>query len=285
MSSGSRHWNESPGRVVRDREREGVRLHVVPTLQHRRREDQDLVGDRERGEHSRAADDDPVGGLADEPEGDERIVELARRLRSVDLRVGEGVGECEIVIADVMEVGERVGPKPWVALCEVVTGHAGGHHVDVEVVGGAAHEAERGVGPHLVHRRPAGEVVLRRRHDEAQTGALARRRLDIGHHVDEVGAVLQVVQPGERLGDVGGARVRGRIGDQLALDPQRRGSLLQAGQDLMTGSCSHGCESRGSGSFDHTRRRLAVDDELQDVGSRVVPGGVADRLRFTNLIE
>ena len=113
--------------------------------------------------------------------------------------------------------------------------------------------------------------------------------------------MLQVVQRGQRLGDVGRARVRGRIVDLLALDPERGRSLLQAGQDLVTGSCSHDASladqrptsqdrssraaSLRSGSFDHARCRLAVDDELQDVGTRVVPGGVADRLRLADVIE
>ena len=116
-------------RVVRDREREGVRLEVVPALQHSRREDQDLVRDRQCGEHPGAADDDPVGRFAHDPEGDERVVELAHRLRSVDLWVGEGVGQRQIVVAHVQEVRQRVRTEARVALREVVARHAGRHHV------------------------------------------------------------------------------------------------------------------------------------------------------------
>jgi hypothetical protein len=198
------------------------------------------VGDRQGGEHPCAANDDPVGGLAHDPEGDERVVELAHRLGTIDLRVGQRVGQGEIVVADVEEVGEGVGPEARVALREVLGRHAGRHDVDVEVVRCAAHEDERGVGPHLVHRRPAGEIPLRRGDDEAHADALAGRGLHVGHHVDEVGTVLQVVQGCQRLGDVGGARVRSRIDDLLALDPQAGGSFLQASEDLVTGSCSHG---------------------------------------------
>ena len=132
-----------------------------------------------------------------------------------------------------LEVVGHVGPEPRVVLREEVGRHAGRHHVDVEVVGGAAHEPEVGVGPHLVHRRAPLEVLAGLGHDEAH----ARPRSPLVGLVNVIvstrsGRSCRSYSAASDAAGVGRARMRRRVVDRLAVDPQIGRVRLEAGEDL-----------------------------------------------------
>src|SRR5581483_9635768 len=96
-------------RVARDRDGERVRAVLGRALQHRRREDEQLVGDRpDRREDARAADRHAVVVLLDHV-GHDRAAELLRRRHApVRLRRHERVREEQVLLAHLLVVAARV---------------------------------------------------------------------------------------------------------------------------------------------------------------------------------
>src|SRR4051794_1386831 len=226
-------------RVVGNAEGECVRLHVVAAFHNGRREDQDLVADRQGGQHPGAAHDDAVWRFANDAKSDVGIGELVGLLAPIDLRIGQRVRQGEVVLAHVLEVVPGVVGELRPALTEVLRSRSGSHQIDVEVVGHAAHEPQACVGPHLVHRRTAFEIVAGARHDEAHADRITGCRRRERHRVDQIRTVLEVVQRSQRMCRVGRPRMRRGIFDELAVDPQGGGLLAQSFQNLLSGSCSH----------------------------------------------
>ena len=226
-----------PRRRDRDGKADGVGLRLFG-LRHaarRRRHHDELVGiGRERRQHARAADDDPFVVVGNGAGGE---VLLLRRdaARAVDLGIGQGMGRDAVALARAFVMGAHVravlGP-------ERVGGRREGAGEDVEKVGRTTEHPERPIVPAFHRRAPATEVILGLGLDERHPDARAGRRRHVCQRVAKLGAMLQVVEPGDRAGGAGKAAVARDVGHPLAVDIDRT-PVPEARQHLAARAYTH----------------------------------------------
>ena len=185
-----------------------------------RRVDRDLVGDgRQRGQHARAAHDHAGVGLAHHVQGGAFLQIEDARHGAAALQVDQGVGQRQVVLADVRVVGADVCAELGTALREVVRGTRPGGERDVHEVRRAAHHAAGGPRPVQHHVAPGLQIGPGARDDQGQAHPLAAGRRHGGHRRPQLGIVLHVVERGDGLGAAAEPRVAGHVLDALAPQP------------------------------------------------------------------
>ena len=215
-----------PRRVARDPEDEPVG--VVAGRHAAERDHRDFLRDRRHGaEHLRAAHDDAVGRLPHAAQVQERLFLLGRRLRPVDLRVDQHVGEEEVVLADVLVVARGILAEARAAAREAVRHQMPARDELVHEVGPAAHEAEVVIRAQLEVLALLHEVFARVGHQERRRHGLAARRRRVGHHVAVRRIHLHVVLLGDGADRLLEERLRGDVGDATAAEEDGRRALLQ----------------------------------------------------------
>ena len=231
------------GRVVGDGESEGVGFGgLAGKLVRRGGIQRNLLGQRrQRGQHPRAVDVDAGVGFLLDPQRDVGAVFQRRGAgRAAALQVQQGVGQHQVVLADVLVVVVDVVLELRAVLSEVVAGGGHGHDVDVHEVGAAAHHAEGGAGPVPHHHAAGVQVFLGARHDEGRSHPVAGGGRDVGHLVADGRVVLHIVHPRQRLHPAPQRRVGGDVLDPLAVQVDLRPVLLHVGDVLRPGSGWHG---------------------------------------------
>ena len=106
------------GGVDRNAEAEGVRLGFLAVGDVGRRQHEKVVRiGAQGGHHARAADDDPGIGLLDDLRR-QILVLFLHGPRAVDLRVDQGMGHADVVLADILVVAANVLGETLVFLAE-----------------------------------------------------------------------------------------------------------------------------------------------------------------------
>ena len=156
------------------------------------------------------------------------------------MQVEQGVGQHQIVLADVLVVAVDVVLELRAVPGEVVAGGGHGHDVDVHEVGAAAHHPEGGAGPVAHHHAAGVQVFLGAGHYEGRSHPVAGGGRYVGHLVADGRVVLHIVHPGQRLHPAAQGRVGGDVLHPLAVQVDLRPVLLHVGDVLRPGPGWHG---------------------------------------------
>ena len=183
----------------------------------------------------RAADDDAVVVLADDPKQHVRIL-ILRSLRAVALRVGVRRHVERVADLGAPDVRADVLRELRIDLVQHVLTVEERPHLADRLVADAGHDAAD-VVEHRVDRASLGVPVgLRQRQLRADRAALARPLVDVRHDVARRRLVRHVVDARPGVDDRPEGRVRRDVRDALAVDPDLapvadRLAVLVAGPD------------------------------------------------------
>jgi hypothetical protein len=223
------------GRVVGYDYRDGVVL-VAGAQRQDHRDEHPVRHHAAGGEHLRPANDDAAVALGRRARVQEGLRLLVGGLCPVDRRLHDGVAEIEILVGRLrVEAQQVVGELLAVAGEELRrAGEAGEEGGDV--IGRAAEEAIRGVGPALDRLPPGGEVLARARHQPGLVDGPAVARRGIRHQRPIRRIVGDVVEVGERAYGGGEGRVIGDVLDTLAVE-EHRAAIAQPAYVVRTTPC------------------------------------------------
>jgi len=180
--------------------------------------------DRAGAQHLRATDGDAFAVLVDDGRHQilaaVELVLLAPVFGAVGLRVGDDVGQEQIVVTGVMEVVvQRAGALLTVLAkhldAHVLTGQCAGH-----MVGRAAHEAMMLFGPGHQRLAPLHQLFVAARLFPAAIDAPAIADIE-GHQFLMIGVGLEVIQRAGGLHRIAKGRMLGDVARQLAVDVDR----------------------------------------------------------------
>ena len=170
------------------------------------------------GELLRARNDDAVVALLDHAGIERRIALLVRRLAAVDLRRDDRVGRVEVVVAHVLVEGDDVVGELLAAGREHVRRRRVAAEEPGDVVGRAAHQAERRLGPGFREQPPRPRSAWRARDLVGAQNRRAGLGRAEGHALAHLGRGRDVVEPRDRARRLAEGRMRGDVLDALAVD-------------------------------------------------------------------
>ncbi len=249
-------------RMRRNHEAECIGRVLLGTLQERRGENHDLVGDRERREHPAAADDDAGVRLLLDPGREERI--CLPRLIHGTIRLGrnERVSEAQVVLAQILVIADGIRAETRIRFSEERRAGGVSRHGAIDVIGNASHHAVRVVRPDAHGRRDAAKLLAGfRQHERARYFFSARGRVE----QRPVGVLpLKVVQARERMHPALKGGVGRHVADRLSPIPEGRREFAQPGEDLVPAPCS---AARGAGEPGRCRF-VAHEGARQSSGNR-----------------
>ena len=202
-----------------DRDGDAVGVVLVARLQRMDAAQVDPVGEHAAGRDLlRARDDDAVVALLHHAGVERRIALLVRGLAAVDLRRHDRIAEVEMLVAHLLVESDDVVGEFLPARRE----HARHRRVAGEeardMIGRAAHQAERRLRPGLGEQPPRAQVGVR---SGNLVGAQHRRAglgRDEGHALAHLGRGRDVVEPRHRARGLAEGRMLGDVGDLLAVD-------------------------------------------------------------------
>ena len=206
-----------------------------------------LIGDGGRRRKLLAAgDDDALVGLLDHVEGEVLLLDLAPLVlglgAAVDLRVAEGVGQEEVVLAAQPGVVDDVLREVAVGVLDLRE-HVSSvvEHEDVgrEDVRATAHLPPGLLVPDLTVAALQPRLVQRLRDEPRQADAVARVLRDVGHLVAVLVRVLQVVDAGKLVDHRREGRVGGDVVNLLAVEKDLP-AVLEALDEALAGHCAFG---------------------------------------------
>ncbi len=186
------------------------------------------IGHRHRrGDGVGAADHDARVGLPHHPGVEERLRVPVGRRDPVDLGRHDRVGHVEILVARPgVEANDVVPELPAPAVEELPPAREGGEHRG-DVIGGAAHQPVRALGPEAVHRAPAPQVLGRARDQPHRADPAAARRIEAGGDLRGLaGGLVALRDAPDGLGE---GRMAGDVGDALAVE-EDGAPVAQAGE-------------------------------------------------------
>ena len=206
------------GCVDLDAEAESVRLGFLAVGDVGRRQNEKVVGIGAQGRHhAGTANDDPGTGLLDDLRR-QILVLLFDRPRAVDLRVDQGMGHANVILADMLVVAADVLGEALVFLAEFFgrRGEAGDEYV--HVIGVAPKHSAGRIRPNPHHVPAPDQIVNRARLDKRESDALTTGRREKRHPVDQRRIVLHVVELSEAPRRRGKARIGRDVPYPVAVD-------------------------------------------------------------------
>ncbi len=205
----------------RDNEPERMVLRLFRIAQRiaRRRHHHDVVGDgRQCRQHAYPVNDKALVVLPNNAGSD--ILDLCvGRPGAINLRADQRMGRGDVGFPGVFVIGDDILAELAVGGFERLGRRAIGRQHHIHEIRAAAKHAAGMIAPDLEHVAPRPKVFGRARLNETEPDAVAAGRRDVGHPVNQVGPVLQVVEL--RLGPrtAGKARVGRNVSDALAVAP------------------------------------------------------------------
>ena len=188
-------------------------------------------------QHLGTTHDQSVRGLLDHAEVNEGIVLLMRALRTVALRIDDGMGQEQIAVAAIVVIVPDVVRELLAALTEEVRTLGPGHQHRVEIIGRAADHAEGGIGPDFHGLAALDEIGAGARdHERAAAGPAVT---GIGHDLAVLRLRLQIVELRDRLNRPPKDRIGCDVADASARDPDLSRRPAQAFDELFSVSRCH----------------------------------------------
>src|SRR5262245_14245189 len=210
----------------------------------------DDVRDRAAGgELLRARDDNAVIALLDHAGIERRVALLVRGLAAVDLRRDDGVGGVEVIVAQVLVERDHVVREILPARGQYARGRGIAAEEAGDMVGGAAHQAERRLRPGLGKQASRPQISMAARDLVGAKHRLAGFGRDERHARAHLRRRRDVVESCDRARRLAEREMRSHVLDAFAVD-EHLPSVIERAKIVGAGS--------------HTWIRLARLFDVQD---------------------